>query len=87
MAQPIKISWHEFQGGYLGILPCGFTMVVARITDGPYTGAYQVRFGTCEIRRVFWSPEEAQARAIDYTYEVLLQCLSAVRREMGHADG
>lgn len=84
MTAPFKISWHEFQGGYLGILPCGFTIVVGRVESGPFMGAFQVRVGSCEIRRIFWNPEEAQAKGIDFAYEIFTKCLLAVRREMGH---
>lgn len=81
MTKPL-LMWAEFQGGYLGILPCGITIAQTRINDkGPYEGAYQVRFGTCELRKIFWDPVEARQAARDLALQTLRQCIEAVEAD------
>lgn len=80
MAKPL-LMWAEFQGGYIGILPCGLTIAQSRINDGPYQGAYQVRFGTCEIRKIFWDPVEARQAGRDLARKTLRECLDAIARD------
>lgn len=70
-----NVEWIPFHGGFVCILPCGITVAVVRIEEGPFTGAYQSRFGTCEIRKVFWNPDEAKEKAIILARSVLESCL------------
>jgi len=77
----MKVAWHEFQGGYLGILPCGLTLIVARIDDGPFAGAYTVRFGACEVRKTFWDVREARLECIVLARHALQNCLHALDSE------
>jgi hypothetical protein len=76
------IEWIPFQDGFLGILPCGITMVVIRLKDGPFAGAYQARFGTCDIRKVFWDEEEAKQKCIILTRSVLDSCLHILEESL-----
>lgn len=70
-----SIEWIPFQGGFVGLLPCGVNLMVTRISEGPYMGAYQVRFGTCDIRKVFWEADEAKKRGVILARSVLESCL------------
>lgn len=81
MTKPPLLLWVEFQGGYLGVLPCGLTIAQERIDDGPFQGGYQVRFGTCSIRKVFWDPVEARQAGRELARRIMLQCIEAVDKD------
>lgn len=72
-----RLIWSEFSGGFIGILPCGFYIMVKRV--GLNTGrVFTVSFGTAEMQTKFSDLEEARMQGVLLARRILTECLLAL---------
>lgn len=76
------VRWAEFDGGYMGILACGLTIALARINEGPFAGAYRVRFANVESEIQQWNPDTAKEHGIRLARRVMTDCLCDLERAL-----
>lgn len=71
MAKP---EWVEFQAGEIMVLDCAM-ILIERIRQGTWEGAYKIRFGLREGQQYHWSLESARVEAIELAKNALQNCL------------
>jgi hypothetical protein len=75
---PTKVIWVEYEGGFLGILPCNVaTINVNRLGKdwGHRTGMFRVTFANRSDPEFYWSPEDAKVIGILLARRTLTECL------------
>lgn len=71
------IVWSESIEGSIGILPCGFYIVVKRVSLVAGR-VYTVSFGTAELQTKFSDLEEARMQGVLLARRILTECLLAL---------
>lgn len=66
-----KVQWSEFRHGWMGLLPCGITIVILH-ND---TGGWTPRFGTATSKHVYSSPDAAKAEGVAMARRIMTECL------------
>lgn len=77
MAKPPE--WTEFQGGEIMVLDCAM-ILIERIRQGTWEGAFKIRFGLREGNHYYWLIEEARADGIALAKKSLKECLFQLER-------
>lgn len=78
----MAIRWAEFDGGFMGIMGCGLTIVIPRVTEGPFTGAYRVRFANVENEIQEWNADTAKQKGLHLAFRVMADCMCDLERAL-----